>query len=549
MKKLLLVMLSFAMVFSLASCGGSGDTPDESAKGGGDGVADVCFASEPSTIDPALNSAVDGGVMLNHAFEGLIRQVDDGKGNAILEPGIAESWDVSEDGLEWTFHLRENAKWSDGKPVTAQDFFFAWNRLVDPKTTADYQYMLDMVAGYDKASKGEGKLEIEAVDEKTFKVKLNTVCPYFEEICAFPSTFPVRADILEAHGDEWTFTPETYVSNGPYKMQEWKHNSNITFVKNPEYWDAENVKCETVKFHLMDDVNAQFAAFRGGELDYMQEAPENEVPGLIESGEMTIEDYIGTYYVTFNTSKAPFDDPRVREAFTLAIDRSRIVKEVTGRGEVEAGGFVPNGIYGVEGPGGKDFRTVGGDYYKATKDDYEANCKKAKELLAEAGYPDGEGFPVIEYLYNTSESHKAVGEALQNMWQTKLGVQVTLQNQDWGVFLEERKSGNYQIARAGWIGDYNDPMTFLDQFLTGGGNNDPQYANPKYDKLIKAAKKSMDSKERMKLMHEAEDILIGKDYVVAPIYYYTQPYLVNEKMKGMYYTPLGFFFFKNVEGM
>jgi len=546
MKKVLVLLLAFCLVFSMAACGGAQE--GEEATDAGDGVMDVCFASEPQTIDPALNSAVDGANMLQHSFEGLIKWVDDGEGNAVLAPGMAESWDVSEDGLEWTFHLREGSKWSDGEPVIATDFVYAWNRLANPDTVADYQYMVDMVDGYDVASAGEGELNMKAVDDNTLYVKLNAKCPYFEEICAFPACFPVRKDVVEENGDQWTFDPATYISNGPYKMTEWVHNSYIMFEKNENYYDTDKLTCEKLKFHLMDDANAQYAAFRSGELDFIEEVPQDEISSLVDSGELTIVDYVGTYFVTFQTQRAPFDNQKVREAFSLVIDRNFIVEQITGRGEIAANGFVPNGIYDAEGTAGDDFRTVGGEYYSVDAADYEANCEKARALLAEAGFPEGKGFPVVEYLYNTLDEHKAVAEALQDMWQNQLGVTVTLQNQDWAVFLQERKDGNFSIARGAWIADYNDPMTFIDMYLTGGGNNDPQYANPEFDAIVAKAKAESEPAARMKMIHEAEDMIVKDDTIVAPIYFYTQHYMLNPNVKGMYYTPLGYFFFGTATG-
>lgn len=504
-----------------------------------DGVLDVCIASEPNSIDPALNSAVDGAIMTHHAFEGLLKWVDDGEGNAKLAPGQAESWDVSEDGLKWTFHLRDGITWNDGKPVTAQDFVFAWNRLVDPATAADYRYMLDMIKGYD-----ENKLAISAPDEKTLEVELSAMCPYFEEIMAFPASFPVREDVVAK--EDWTTKPETYITNGAYKMTEWNHNQNILMEKREDYYDAANVKAPKINFHLQDDINAMYASYRSGELDFIEQFPTEEIPNLLASGELKIKPYVGTYYVSFNNQLEPFNNPKVREAFSLAIDRNFIVNTVTGSGETPAPGFVPAGVGDAE--EGKDFRTVGGEYYSVKPEDYEANCEKARELLKEAGYENGQGFPVVEFLYNTSESHKAIAEALQNMWQEQLGVQVTLQNQEWNVFLTERKKGNYSIARDGWIADYNDPMSFLDMFVTGSGNNNPQYSNPKFDELIKKAKVTTDPAERFKLMHEAEDLAFGEDVCATPLYYYVNKFMIKPNIKGLYYTPLGFFFFGNTEG-
>ena len=549
----LALLLVLAMI--LTACGGAkNNAPAEKGEEKGekqeaattteepgrqDGVLDVCIASEPNSIDPALNSAVDGAVMLQHAFEGLIKWVDDGEGNAKLAPGQAESWDTSEDGLKWTFHLRDGITWTDGKPVTAQDFVFAWNRLVDPATAADYEYMLDMVKGYD-----EHKLAISAPDDKTLEVELSAMCPYFEEIMAFPATFPVREDVVAK--EDWTTTPDTYISNGPYKMTEWNHNQNILMEKRDDYYDAAAIKAPKINFHLQDDINAMYASYRSGELDFIESVPTEETTNLLSTGELKVKPYIGTYYVSYNNQLEPFNDPKVRQAFSLAIDRNFIVEKVTASGQVPAAGFVPSGV--ADATEGSDFREVGGEYYSIKPEDYEANCEKARELLKEAGYENGQGFPVVEFLYNTSESHKAIAEALQNMWQEQLGVQVTLQNQEWNVFLTERKKGNYSIARDGWIADYNDPMSFLDMFLTGGGNNNPQYSNPKFDELIKKAKVTSDPAERFKLMHEAEDLAFGQDVCAAPLYYYVNTFMIKPNIKGLYYTPLGYFFYGNTEG-
>lgn len=568
-KRLLALLLALAMVFALAACGGDNTAadptptaaPSDGAEPSGEPVddgpfqLDVCVASEPQSIDPAKNSALDGAMMLNHMFEGLMKWEDSGNPStddmtaAQITYGQAESYDRVEnaDGTAtYTFHLRDGIQWSDGKPVTAGDFEYAWRRLVDPETAADYSYMIDCVVNANDiiaGAKAPEELAVKAVDDKTFEVTVNDV-PYFTELCAFPATFPVRQDMIESAGDTWTYDVATYIGNGPYKMSAWNHNSAITIVPSETYY-APTGGPDSIVFHLMDDNNAILSGYNNGELAFIENAPVDEVPGLIASGAMGIADYVGTYYVCFQTQRAPFDDPRVREAFTLAVDRRYIVEQVSQSGEVEAGGFVPAGISDAEGATGDDFRTVGGDYFDPYGDAYEANCKRAKELLAEAGYPDGEGFPVVEYLYNTDDKHKSIGEALQNMWQEVLGVTVQLNNQEWAVFLQTRKAGDYSIARNGWMADYNDPMSFLDMWVTDGGNNDAQYANAEYDSLIQAAKASTDPSQRMKLMHQAEDLIIGQDHALCPLYFYTQTYMLKDNVKGVYYTPLGYFFFGN----
>ena len=585
MKKTLSLLLSLVFVVSLlAGCGNPGTapatpTPDANPEtsgtpapegtpapsAGGPFEITLNIASEPQSIDPALNSAVDGAIMLGHMFEGLMKWKDsevetpgsDGTcTNAELTEGQAESYEkvVNDDGtVTYTFKIRSDARWSDGKPVTAGDFVYSWQRLVTPETAADYNYMIDSVVNANEIMAGDmdpTELAVSAPDDSTFVVTLTSDLPYFLEVCAFPATFPVRQDVTTKEdgtpNDQWTFDVASYLSNGPYKLTAWNHNSEIVMEPNEQYYDVANLGPDKITFKLMDDQNAMLSGFNSGELDFIEDVPQAELPDLIASGDLKIVDYIGTYYVCYQTQKAPFDDPRVRQAFTLAVDRTFIVDKVTQAGQVPANGFVPAGVYDAAGSTGDDFRTVGGAYYSIEGDadySYEANCEKARELLAEAGYPNGENFPVVEYLYNTSDAHKAVAEALQNMWETELGVKVTLNNQEWAVFLQTRKDGNYSIARNGWIADYNDPMSFLDMWLTGGGNNDAQYANADYDAKIQEAKNTTDPAARMKLMHEAENIIMGQDWALNPLYFYTQKYMLSDRVGGMFYTPLGYFFF------
>lgn len=520
----------------------------------------VCVASEPQTIDPALNSAVDGAIMAQHFFEGLMKWADSGKpvndkGNmnfAELVNGQASSYQkvVNDDGtVTYTFKIRPDAKWSDGKAVTANDFVYSWRRLADPNTAADYCYMIDMVKGYAEVNSGEADpstLAVSAPDASTFEVVLTYDCPYFLEICAFPAAFPVREDVVSAEPDTWTTSngSKNYITNGPWKMAEWVHDSYIKMVPNEYHYDVANLGPDSITFRLMADSNAMLAGFRSNDLQYINQVPVDETPSLIASGELDIVDYIGTYYVSYQTQAEPFDDWRVRKAFTLTIDSKYIVEQITQSGQVPATGFVPAGVYDAN-PTGDDFRTVGGDYWEAplTDEIYQKNCEEARQLLADAGYPNGEGFPVVTYLYNTGDAHKAVGEALQQMWQKALNVTVQLQNQEWNAFLETRKNGDFQVARNGWIADYNDPISFLDMWLTGGGNNDGQYSNPEYDAAIKEAKSSADPAVRMAAMHRAEDIIMGEDWALGPIYFYTNSYMMKENIKGAFYTPLGYYIF------
>ncbi len=524
MKKIALLMAMVMVMTMMASaCTIPGLTGEEE-------IVAVCVGPEPDTIDPALNSAVDGATMLVHAFEGLMSLNKDGT----PVPGQAESYTVSTDGKTYTFTLRSGLKWSDGKAVKASDFVYSWNRAIDPDTAADYEYMFESIAGYK-----DGKLEVTAPDDKTVVVKLIAATPYFLELCAFPTFFPVRQDIVEAGADKWALDPATYISNGPYKMKEWVHDSYILFEKNKNYWNTKEIGPDSIKFVLMDEDSAILAAFENGEILLADSMPNDEIDAWRGKPEFNIKGQLGTYYISFNVTKAPLNDPKVRQALVLAIDRDYIVTKIGKAGQQPAGAFVPTGL--TDGDPAKEFRAVGGDYYDPSKAANAANLAKAKALLEEAGYPNGEGLPTIEYLYNTSSGHQLIGEALQNMWKG-IGVNVTLASQEWGTFLNTRKNGEYFIARNGWLGDYNDPISFLDMWITGGGNNDAQWSNKEYDAIITKVKQSSNRTERMSLMHDAEDIIF-KEWMLCPLYYYVDVYLLNQKLEGFYSSPLGYKYF------
>ena len=521
MKKLAL-LLSLVLVFGLAIAGCT--TPKEPYQ-----VA-VNVGPEPDIIDPALNSAVDGATLLIHAFEGLM-SLDE---NGTPVEGQAESYTVSDDGLTYTFTLRDGLKWSDGEPVVAGDFVYAWKRAADPATAADYGYMFESIAGYE-----DNDLQASAPDDKTVVVTVKAVTPYFLELMAFPTFFPVRQDIVEAGPDTWATDPATYIGNGPYKLTEWEHDSYMLYEKNDNYWNVDALGPESIKFILMDDDNAILAAFQNGEILLADSMPNDEIDAWREDPRFHIAGQMGTYYVSYNCENEYLSNPMVREALTLAVDRNYICVQIGQAGQEPAGAYVPTGL--TDADPAEQFRTVGGNYYDPTEAGFEANLARAKQLLIDAGYPGGEGLPTFEYLHNVSTGHQLIGEALQDMW-AEIGVNVELVSQEWNTFLNTRKNGEYEIARNGWLGDYNDPMTFLDMWITGGGNNDAQWSNTDYDALISQVKASSDREERMRLMHEAEDILF-EEWVLCPIYYYVDIYLQSESLQGFYSSPLGYKYF------
>ena len=490
----------------------------------------VNVGTDPDTIDPALNSAVDGATMIIHAFEGLYTLDKDG----VPVPGQAASVAISDDGLTYTFTLRDGLKWSDGSDLTAEDFVYSWNRAIAPETAADYSYMFESIAGY-----ADGKLDVTATDAKTLVVKLNAVTPYFLELTAFPTFSPVKKDIVEANPEGWATDVKTYIGNGPYKMIEWVPGSYIKYEKNENYWNYAALGSDTITFVLMADDVAILNAFVNGDICFADSMPNDEIAAWDGKPEYHKQGQLGTYYVSYNTTRAPLDNPLVREALTLAVDRDFIAVNIGQAGQVPAGAYVATGLTDADPT--KEFRRVGGDYYDPTAAGNAANLQKAKDLLAEAGYPNGEGFPTMEYLYNDGTGHQQIGEALQSMW-AAIGVNVDLVSQDWATFLNSRKNGDYDIARNGWLGDYNDPISFLDMWITGGGNNDAQWSNAEYDSLISQIKSSSDQAERMKLMHQAEDILF-KEWVLCPIYYYVDIFLQDTNLEGAWSSPLGYKYF------
>ncbi len=540
-KRNLALLLALVLVMStvLTACGG-GDSTDEGNTGGDATTTKgftftACVGSEPDTIDPALNSAVDGGILCIHGFEGLMTQDTDG---VSMTYGQAESHTVSEDQLVYTFTLREGLKWTDGTPVTANDFVYSWNRAVNPTTAADYAYMFESIDGYDEAAAGNGQLNVVAQDDRTLVVTLKAATPYFLELCAFPTFFPVQQAVVEANPDGWATDPATYISNGPYKLVEWVHDSYMLYEKNENYWNAAALGPDAIKFVLMDDPGSMLAAYETGELFLIDEIPTDEIAALSSNSDFYKEGQIGTYYVSYNTENEFLSNPLVRKALTLAIDREYICEEIGQAGQVPAGAFAPMGL--TDANSSKEFREVGGDYYDPY--DYEGNLELAKAALAEAGYPNGEGLPVFEYIYNEGSNHDVIGQALQSMW-AEIGVQVELVSQEWATFLNTRKNGEYDIARNGWLSDYNDPISFLDMWITDGGNNDAQWSNTDFDALISQVKASSDQAERMQLMHEAEDIIFD-EWMLGPIFYYVDLYMVSDNVEGVYSSPLGFKFFK-----
>jgi oligopeptide transport system substrate-binding protein len=500
------------------------------------------LGADPKSVDPQLNAATDGGIIINNTFEGLMRTDANGK----AQPAGAESVDISDDKLTYTFHLRKDAKWSDGKPVTANDYKYAWLRALDPAVASEYSFQLYYIKGGQEYFEGKGKREdvgLKVVDDYTFEVTLKAPVAYFMDLVTFYTFMPVRQDMVEQKPEGWAKDPKLAISNGPFKISEYKMNDKIILVKNENYRDAANVKLDKIVMTMIVDISTAMTAYDSNEIDVLITVPTPEIPKRqVEDPTFHIVPYLGTYYYIFNVNKAPTNDINVRKALTLAIDREQIVADVAKGGQQPATGFVPTGLVDSQ---GNDFRATAGDYGISSTADVE----KAKEYLAKAGYPDGKGMAPVELIYNTSEGHKAIAEAIQEMWKKNLGIKVNLVNQEWAVFQDTRHVGNFEVARAGWIGDYNDPMTFLDLWTTYSGNNDAQWKysenNKKFDKLIENSKVSV-GEARDKDLYAAEKLMM-EDLITMPIYYYTGVIMVKEKVKNWERDILGTWYLGNAE--
>ena len=603
MKKLICMVLALVMVLSLAACGGSSapaatQAPATTAPAAAGETAapaavsadklNVCLASEPDSIDPALNSAVDGGTMCSHLFAGLAKWDQDADGHLVIMPDCAtelvEGVENEDGTVTYTYTLRDGLKWSDGQDLTAGDFAFAWKRAASTALGADYGYMFEVIKGY------PDELAVEATDDKTLVVTLNNAVAYWNELMAFPTYYPVREDVVANEG--WATDPSTYISNGAYTMTGWTHNSVITLTKNDSYWNADAVTMKEINFYLSDDANNMLSNFKNGEWLLIDDVPTNEIPSLKENypDEFKVAGQIGTYYVCWNINEeilpagctltgaeAENAKEEIRNAITLLFDRNYIVEEIGQAGQVPASSFVAMGMTDADGSqfyenAGHNDGFVG--YYDVSEDAYESNYETAIETLKKYyTYDEATGmftdFPTLTYLYNTSEGHKAIGEYLSSAL-ASVGITMNLENQEWNTFLNTRKNGDYSVARNGWLADYNDPISFLDMWVTGSGNNDVQFGKganadvkaysldltdlgydvnvvdgtwaETYDVIINLIKTCTDTATRYELMHRAEDLLMSTGCIV-PLYFYTDIYMIDDSVQGFFSNPLGFKYF------
>ncbi|MEL7447333.1 MAG: peptide ABC transporter substrate-binding protein [Pseudomonadota bacterium] len=512
----LLAMLSL----TLAACGERERDVDAATE---QGILLYGNGSEPKSIDPHLVTGVTENKIIQSLIEGLISYHPDDDSEPY--PGVAESWESNDDFTVWTFNLRDDAKWTNGDPVVAGDFVYSWERILSPALGAEYAEMLYVVENAVAFHQGEitdfSQVGVKAIDDQTLEVRLKGPTPHFLLMLKHYSFYPVNPRVVEEFGgmtnrqSGWS-TVENYVGNGAFKLKEWNTNDFLEVEKNPDYWDVENVALNGIRFFPIENLNTEFTAFQGGRLHVTYEIPADRIPGLRDSNDeaLRIDPYLGSYFYRVNVTREPFNDPRVREALSLAIDRNLIVERVSQGGQIPATGFVPDGISGY-----------------STADVVSHNPARAKQLLADAGYPNGEGFPQAEILINTSENHRKIAEAIQAMWRQELGVEIGIYNQEWKVYLDSQSSLNFDISRSGWIADYVHPMTFLEIFTSGNGNNDTGWENAQYDALIRQAQTVGSEEQRTALMQQAEAILL-EELPVVPIYWYTRPRLIDPRVEG-----------------
>lgn len=499
-----------------------------------DNILRINNGVEVSDLDPQIVTGLSEHRVNAALFEGLA-DLDP----ATLEPipGAAESWDVSDDKRIYTFHLRKDGKWSNGDPVTAKDFEYSYHRMLSPGLAAEYAYLLHCIKNARAFNEGAlddfGQVGVKVLDEYTLEIALEDPLPYFLAMQMHQAWFPVHQATIEKFGrmDErgtpWT-RAGNHVGNGAYRLVEWRPNEVIEVARNEYYWDKEHVRMDGVWYYPIDDLLTEERSFRSGKLQMTGEVPIDKIPAYkAEHPEyIHIDPFFGTYYYRLNTSRKPLNDKRVRKALSLALDREELTNNVLKGGEQPAFHFVPPGVPGYE---------------SDTPLSYDP--EKARTLLAEAGYPGGNDMPVLEILYNTSEAHRRIAETIQQMWKKNLNVDVRLLNQDWKVYQSTTRSLNYDLARAGWIGDVVDPMNFLELWLTGGGNNQTGYANPDYDALIRQAYAEADDAKRLAILKQAEDIVL-EDLPMIPVYFYTRKYLQSPEVKGYVPNVLGYLRFQ-----
>ena len=469
--------------------------------------ADLVFlnGAEPETLDPALITGQPEGRLAYALFEGLTSF--DAAANP--QPGVAEKWEVSGDGLVYTFHLRHDSRWSNGDPVTARDFIASWKRTLAPETTSEYAYQLYYLKNGKAFNEGTltdfSEVGARAPDDFTLVATLENPTPFFIDLCAFETLLPVHIPTVEREGDQW-IKPGKIVSNGAYTLAGWRINDRVRLEKNPHYWNRDHVAMKTVEVLPISKAITAFNFYSSGLADLMMDkglVPTSLLNDLRKRPDFHAAPFLGNYFLRFNCSKKPFNDARVRQAFSLVIDKALLVEKITRAGEVPAESLVPPGTAGYQPPAG-----------------LSRDADKARRLLDEAGYPGGKNFPLVIYLHNESQLDEGIAIELQGMFQRELGIKIELLRQEWKVYLRSMSSLDFDICRSSWVGDYRDPNTFLDMFVTNGGNNRTGWSSQEYDRLIADAAREIDPRKRFDIFRKAEHLLISGESPICPLYFY-----------------------------
>ena len=522
------------MSLILVGCGSGekSETSNEALK-----ILKITVGAEPEDIDPHVVTGVPEHHIIAALTEGLVAEdpVD-----LHPVPGVAEKWEVSEDGKVYTFQIRENAKWSNGDPVTSTDFAESYKRILTPALASKYAYMLFVMEGAEDYSTGKlkdfSKVGVKVINKQTLQIKLNSPTPYFLSLLNHYTWFPVhistvkKYDGLTKRGSGWT-KPENFVGNGAFNLKSWTLGRKLVVEKSPTYWDAKSTKLDEIHFFAIELETTQENAFRAGQLHNIYNLHIDKVATYKKehADELRIKPHLASYFYRFNVNKKPCDDVRIRQALTMAIDRESIVKNVTKGEQMASTFFTPPGV---------------GGYTARAR--FKEDVGEAQKLLAQAGYPNGEGFPSLELLYNTTEGHRIIAEAIQQMWKKNLNINVTLQNQEWKVYLDRQRQMDYQISRAGWTGDYPDPNTFLDMWTSWSQQNQTGWSDTKYDALIRKAAITKDPDARLEVFQEAEEILMDQLPII-PIYIYTRVYALHPAVKNWHANVLDHHPWKHID--
>jgi oligopeptide transport system substrate-binding protein len=521
--RLFRLFLPACVIAGMLTACGSGESNVES--GNANGILHYGNGAEPQGLDPHVVTGVPENHIVRALFEGLAVKNPE---TLEPEPGVAERWDISEDGTVYTFYLNPNARWSNGETMTASDYVWSWNRALHPDTGSLYAYMLYPIVNSEAYSKREitdfGEVGVKALDDHTLQVRLNAPTPYFLQLMDHYSTFAVHPETLLKHGKMTDrFTPWTrvgnIVSNGPFTLEEWSLNRRIIIKKSEHYWDRDNVALNGVYFYPTENVISEERMFRAEQLHYTAVVPLDKIPDYRERPDSPYVQaaYLGTYYYLVNTERPPVDNVLVRRALSYALDRDTLTRTVLQDTAIPAYSITPPDTLGYNPPQLFDYDPA-----------------KARELLAEAGYPNGEGWPGLEIIYNTQEAHRKIAVAVQQMWKRELNIDITISNQEWKVYLNSVSQREFQVARRGWIGDYVDANNFLDLFITDGGNNNTGYASDEFDDIIlNLAPKAKTRDERYGLFYKAETMMMNEMPII-PIYTYTSKHLIHPSVEGIY---------------